>query len=212
MAIHITRLNGGNIVIGTDGGSSGHPDTWYKYANDTEWRAVSISGAIIGGDSSLTTQIPDAANVVELEVGTNVTSIGDGAFGGSRNLMSVTIPDSVTSIGISAFSGCYNVTSITFGNGVESIGSMAFGDCSSITNITIPDSVTIIESYAFHMCSSLTNITIPDSVTLIGTSAFGDSYGLTSVTITDNGGDANNVKQMMIDAGVDENITWNMPS
>lgn len=27
-----------------------------------------------------------------------------------------------------------------------------------------------------------------------------------------NGGNVNNVKQAMIDAGVDENITWNMPS
>ena len=49
MAIHITRLNGGDITVGSSGGgSSGHADTWYKYAGDTEWRTVSISGAIEG--------------------------------------------------------------------------------------------------------------------------------------------------------------------
>ena len=25
-----------------------HADTWYKYANDTEWRTVSITGEIEG--------------------------------------------------------------------------------------------------------------------------------------------------------------------
>ena len=86
MAIHITRLNGGNITIGSSGGgSSEHSDTWYKYANDTDWRTVSISGAIESGmaeDGSPipTTQIPDVANVVALEIGTDVTSIGTSAF------------------------------------------------------------------------------------------------------------------------------------
>jgi hypothetical protein len=31
-------------------GSSSHADTWYKYAGDTEWRTVSITGEIIGND------------------------------------------------------------------------------------------------------------------------------------------------------------------
>lgn len=26
--------------------SAGHADTWYKYANDTEWRTVGIQGEI----------------------------------------------------------------------------------------------------------------------------------------------------------------------
>jgi len=31
--------------------SVSHADTWYKYAGDTEWRTVSISGTISGSAS-----------------------------------------------------------------------------------------------------------------------------------------------------------------
>ena len=58
MAIHITNLNGGNITIGSSGGgggSTGHADTWYKYQGDTEWRTVSITGAISDDDGGVTT-------------------------------------------------------------------------------------------------------------------------------------------------------------
>jgi hypothetical protein len=76
----------------------------------------------------------------------------------------------------------------------------------------IGNTVTSIGDYAFAACYSLTSVTIPDTVTSIGEDAFGGSIGLTSVTITANGGNANNVKQMMISAGVSSDITWNMPS
>ena len=46
----------------------------------------------------------------------------------------------------------------------------------------------------------------------IGEYAFSLCEALGRVTITANGGDAANVKQMMINAGVSEGITWNMPS
>ena len=76
----------------------------------------------------------------------------------------------------------------------------------------IPDSVTSIGGMVFTGCSSLTSVTIPDSMTNIGNGAFNFCTSLTSVTITANGGNAENVKQMMINAGVSSSITWNMPN
>jgi hypothetical protein len=32
-----------------------HTDTWYKYAGDTEWRTVSIAGAISGSSTTTPT-------------------------------------------------------------------------------------------------------------------------------------------------------------
>ena len=186
MAIYINTLNGGNIIIGA-GGSSGHADTWYKYANDTEWRTVSISGSIMS-EGGPTTQIPNVTDVVALEIGTNVTSIGAEAFVDCDGLTSVTIPGSVTSIGNAAFNNCFGLTSVT-----------------------IPDSVTSIGTWAFAYCSDLVSVTIPNSVTSIGSSAFEGCEGLTTVTITANGGNAETVKQKMIDAGVSPSVTWNMP-
>lgn len=104
-----------------------HADTWYKYAGDTEWRTVSISGEIIGDyieeedDGTPTTQIPDVENVVALEIGTDVTRIGDYAFKYCTNLTSVTIGNSVTSIGVCAFAYCNGLASVTIPNGVTNI-------------------------------------------------------------------------------------------
>ena len=101
---------------------------------------------------------------------------------------------------------------VSIGNGITTLYQSIFSGCSSLTSITIPDSVTSIGSNAFDYCSGLTNVTIPDSVTSIREYAFDGCSALTTVTIVGNGGNAENVKQMMISAGVSSNITWNMPS
>ena len=184
MAVYINTLNGGNITIGA-GGSSGHADTWYKYANDTDWRTVSITGSISGDVMEWvpTTQIPDVSNVVALEIGTNVTTIGDYAFYYCSGLTSVTIGDSVTNIGSKAFSDCSGLTSVTIGNSVTSIGDYAFWGCSGLTSVTIPSSVTSIGDEAFSFCSGLTSVTIPSSVTSIGGGAFNSCSNLTTITV-----------------------------
>lgn len=150
--------------------------------------------ALVDNSGVSTGQIDNPTNIVAIEIGTGtqanpVTSIGDHAFFHCTGLMSVMIPDSVTSIANSAFDSCSGLTSVTIGNGVTSIGSVVFAGCISLTSVTIPDSVTSIGQYAFGGCESMT-----------------------SVTITGNGGNAENVKQAMIAAGVSENITWNMPN
>ena len=104
------------------------------------------------------------------------------------------------------------ITQADIGNTVTSVGEYMFVGCYALTSVTIPDSVTSVGEYAFYMCESLTSVTIPDSVTSIGNDAFSGTSSLTSVTIVANGGNANNVKQAMISAGVSESITWNMPS
>ena len=68
---------------------------------------------------------------------------------------SVTIPDSVTSIGDGAFSGCRNLTSVTIPDSVTSIGDGAFSECRNLTSVTIPDSVTEIGWHAFEGYNSL---------------------------------------------------------
>ena len=51
--ITINKMVADSIVITT--GPASHTDTWYKYAGDTEWRTVSIQGAIVGSDETPTT-------------------------------------------------------------------------------------------------------------------------------------------------------------
>ena len=113
----------------------------------------------------------------------SVTSIGDNAFNSCYGLSSITIPSSVTSIGVDIFHECCSLSSITIPNSVTSIGDNAFYYCTSLSSITIPDSVTSIDNDTFQYCTSLSSITIPSSVTSIEYEAFGYCYALTSITI-----------------------------
>lgn len=103
------------------------------------------------------------------------------------------IPSRTTYIDTNAFAECTNLTNITIGYNVKHVLESCFSNCESLANITISDNVEYISNYAFYECTSLT-----------------------SVTIVPNGGNANDVKQMIIDAigdtSVSDNIIWNMPS
>ena len=81
------------------------------------------------------------------------------------------IPNNVTSIGEYAFSGCRNLTSITIPSSVTSIGKYAFNNCPYLTSITIPNSVTSIGTNAFQGCSGLTSVTVDISSPLTITSS-----------------------------------------
>ena len=118
----------------------------------------------------------------KIEVGNNVSNIGNYAFRECYSLKTITLSNSIRTIADRGFQAC-KVTSITIPSSVTSIGNNAFSDCSSLTSITIPSSVTSIGKYAFSSCSSLTSITIPNSVTSINGSAFYSCSSLTSITI-----------------------------
>ena len=131
-----------------------------------------LQAEVTKGDNEYKGDITIPETITVEDVVYNVTSIGEKAFFGCRNLISITIPNSVTSIRENTFYGCYCLTSITIPNSVTSIGDWAFYNCTDLTSITIPNSVTSIGSSAFYNCTNLTSITIPNSVTSIGSEAF----------------------------------------
>ena len=154
---------------------------------------LTVTGSMGFGSNGLLVYTSESDNrdfvyrnaIRKVELGSDVTSIGDRAFYSCYNLSSITIPDGVTSIGNEAFGGCYSLSSITIPDGVTSIGNSAFGACYNLSSITIPDSVTSLGNYAFYNCYSLSSITIPDSVTSLGIQVFGPCATLSSITIPD---------------------------
>jgi uncharacterized protein (TIGR02145 family) len=112
--------------------------------------------------------------------------VGNGAFGGCRNLKSVTIPGNVKAIGDGAFLGCVGLRSVAIENGVTVIGIEAFSGCVGLTSVTIPGSVASIERGAFLGCVNLASATIEEGVKTIGEKTFAVRWSysnLMSVTI-----------------------------
>ena len=90
----------------------------------------------------------------------------------ATDLVSVQIGDCVTSIGGGDFRNCSSLSSCTIGSSVTSIDSSAF-ESSSLSSIDIPNSVTSIGTRAFRNCISLTSITVNATVPpTLGNNAF----------------------------------------
>ena len=112
------------------------------------------------------------SDIKEVQIPSNITSIGDNAFYECNNLTSITIPDGVISIGDGAFLGCTSLKNITIPENVNSIGNHTFRKCTNLTEINIPNNVKSIGEYAFYRCSNLTSLTIGEGVRSIGDNAF----------------------------------------
>ena len=112
-----------------------------------------------GSSSEIVRNEINKTNLVNVEIGDCVTTIGVLAFDGYSSLTSITIPNSVTTIdrGGLSFTGLIDVV---LPNSVTSIGKEAFMSCSALTSVTIPNSVTHIGDIAFENCTSLTSITV----------------------------------------------------
>lgn len=72
---------------------------------------------------------------------------------------SLSFPDSVTTIGDEALLGCKNVTTVQMPVALETIGESALDGCESIKALTMPASLAEIGSGAFANCSSLEKVT-----------------------------------------------------
>ena len=122
-----------------------------------------------------------AAKIAEISVGTaNITKQAFTSSGVSK----VILRNGVTTIGEYAFDGCKNLKELTFPQSLKIIGRSAFFGCTAIETITIPDSVTQIDPDAFYGCTSLKTAVIRAKIETIGQECFRDCSSLSSVSLT----------------------------
>lgn len=105
-----------------------------------------------------------------------VIKIGEKAFSGCNDIVSVKFPNSITTIEKGAFDSCNNLKSVTLSNKLKTIEESAFWGCKNLKTIVIPDKVKTIEFGAFCNCDSLNSMYIPQTVSSIGDYALGFSF------------------------------------
>ncbi len=197
-------------VFAADSGECGENLVW-SFNGSTGVLSITGTGAMtdyIPYDNAPTPWDGYLEDIIVVNIGDGVTSIGKCAFYGCVNLKSAHIPDSVTSIGRAAFNSCAALEEITipenvvelgatvfafcpnlktvniFGS-VSSIGSMAFADCTSLKSITVPEGAKTVDSSAFSGCTSLETISLPESLETIYGEAFEGCTSLKSIDIPD---------------------------
>ena len=121
-------------------------------------------------------------DVKQVVVGSGITEIPEYGFLTHTNLESVTLGSDVVTIGYGAFEGCTNLVSINLEN-VTSVGDRAFEFCKSLTAANLSPNATTIGFNAFFECNSLTTVSV-GKVSSIGTTAFGRCYALTSIDLS----------------------------
>lgn len=167
-------------VIAAEGNSCGQNLTW-KLSDGT--LTISGSGDMTDySDSRLAPWYESAEEIEMVSLPAGLTSIGDFAFYGCKNLNVISIPSKVTEVGAYAFAQCTGVTRVDLGS-VLSIGEGAFQECESLTGISFPSSLDTIGTKAFYRCYSIQALTIPATVKHMGSAAFAYCTGLVRATV-----------------------------
>ncbi len=128
-------------------------------------------------------------NILSMTLPDGLQYIGETGFA-NTSLMSITIPQSVTKIGGYAFEGNKNLSTITLAEGLTEIGDYAFDSCTALTAIVIPSSVTHIGERAFDYCLALNDITLNEGLTSIGAYAFQQCGNKTDINGADDKNDS----------------------
>ena len=152
----------------------------YTYKKYTKLKSVKIPESVTSvGDSAFN----GCRNLKSITILEDNECIRDYAYKNRKNLQSVIIPENVTSIGDSAFSCCTNLKSIEIPESVTSIGDGAFYSCENLKSTEIPKSVTSIGNGTFSYCTDLESIENSEGVTSIGEYAFCCCTNLRSIIL-----------------------------
>ena len=125
----------------------------------------------------------------QVEVKSIVTSLGKGAFSGSK-VEHALLHENIEKIPARLFANCSNLTEITKANTVTEIEDSAFKNCDSITleklqSEFLPNIVTIGNS-AFEACEGLDGtLIIPSNVAKIGDYAFYNCHNLVDINFNE---------------------------
>ena len=125
----------------------------------------------------------ERSNLTVVEMTSDVSSIGEGAFGNCKKLNTIDL-SGVNEYGKKAFLNCYELESIVINNNVTELPDSVFAGCVKIKQLTLPLNLKTIGFQAFDGCAGIIkSIVIPEDVESIGTAAFRNCDGFSDITI-----------------------------
>jgi hypothetical protein len=144
------------------------------------WRDVRVKHAVIkdGITSIGNNAFYGCKDLESVEIPGTVTSIGHGAFQGCASLLEVDIPDSVNIIGPFAFYRCKKLKKVELPHGLETIPNDAFALCKGLETASLPKTLRSIGDHAFYECTSLQSAEVPRCIESIGQHAFANCISL----------------------------------
>lgn len=138
----------------------------------------------------------EESNIVSVEIGGNVKTVGKNAFKNCKSLKSVKINDGVRSLGESAFFGCTALESVSIPKSLEKLNDAVFFD-TAIKSLDFSKNEYFIEEngvvydkqkttlYFALSTADLSEFTCPDTVTSIGNYAFANHKEIKNFKIND---------------------------
>ena len=130
-----------------------------------------------------------------IELSSEIESIGTAIFYGNQNIQNVIVPGSVLTTGLGVFGNCINLKKVEFKGNMSGINTGLFEGCINLKEVVLPDGIERINQDAFKGCTSLESLTLPDSVwEMYPISDAGSFVGCDNLVLTITENSFNNLK------------------
>ena len=114
----------------------------------------------------------DNSGLRQVEIASDLKSIGKEAFSYCENLLSVSITAPIQEVPEGLLQGCESLATVSLPNAVTHIGDSAFYHCVSLENFSMPPRLKSIGKFAFYWCGKITNIDLSEELEYLGSYAF----------------------------------------
>ncbi len=137
--------------------------TKFEYIKIEENSAIEIVG-YAGSETVLS--IPTKINSL------SVISIGASAFEGNTTVTEIDLHSDITKVGEGAFKGCTALKEVKDTKSLESIGASAFEGCISFEEFKLPDNITVVPERCFFGATALKEVKAHSNLKSVAKDAF----------------------------------------
>lgn len=149
----------------------------------SEYAYYSTIDGVLIADGNQLVAYPAGKRDADYTVPESITSIGNGAFEGSKYLTVITLHGNITDLGVMAFRDCKALRQVAMPASLDHVPFGTFSGCASLENVNMPDSYVYIGPSSFEECSSLSAVKLPSGLKALGESAFADCYKIESIEL-----------------------------